>query len=122
MIRKSRCRRGASPPHLKAIATEEESKDEHSRSANCRASPNPHLHRAPATDSPRPATADAGCNLPTSSVPLHSCQATGSHHRSADLPLRRAMVWRLNGPHTKAKLPVLRYAKAGAAVERAHAT
>src|SRR5207244_11625196 len=86
------------------------------------ASPNQHLHRASSTVAPRPATADAGCNLPTPSVPLHSCQATGSHHRSADLPLRRAMVWRLNGPHTKAKLPVLRYAKAGAAVERAHAT
>src|SRR5436190_23254798 len=54
-IRKSRCRRGANPRHLKAIATEEESKDEHSRSANCHVSPNPHLHRAPATDSRRPA-------------------------------------------------------------------
>src|SRR5205807_9699495 len=79
----------------------------YSHQANCRASPNPHLHRAPATNSPRPATAAAGCNLPTSSVPLHSCQATGSHHRTANLPPRRAMLWRLNGPCTKPKLPVL---------------
>src|SRR5205823_14429875 len=39
-IRKSRCRRGASPPHLKAIATEEENTNEHSRSVNCHVSPN----------------------------------------------------------------------------------
>src|SRR5205814_9974696 len=93
-----------------------------SRQATSLASPYPPLRRAPATDSPRPATADTGCNLSTPSVPPHSCQATGSHHRSADLPLRRVMVWRLNVLRTKAKLPVLRYAKAGAAVERAHAT
>src|SRR6266516_7315525 len=53
-IRKSRCCRGASPRHLKAITTEEESTDEHSRSANCHVSPNPHLHRVLATDSRRP--------------------------------------------------------------------
>src|SRR6266513_1884307 len=53
-IRKSRCCRGASPRHLKAITTEEESTDEHSRSANCHVSPNPHLHRVLATGSRRP--------------------------------------------------------------------
>src|SRR6266478_6011295 len=54
MIRKSRCCRGASPLHLKAITTEEESTDEHSRSANCHVSQNPHLHRLLSTGSRRP--------------------------------------------------------------------
>src|SRR5206468_7035346 len=53
--RKSSCRRGTSPRHLKAIATEKESTDEHSRSANCHLSRNSQLHRASATDSRRPA-------------------------------------------------------------------
>ena len=88
---------------------------------SCRSSPNPHLPQAPATNSPRPATVDTGCSLSTPSVPLYSCQATGSH-RSAGLPLHRAIVRRFNVPRTTAKLPVLRHAKARAAVERAHAT
>src|SRR5436190_17461256 len=52
-VRKSSCRRGTSPRHLKAIGTQEESTDEDSRSANCDLSPNPHLHRASPTDSRR---------------------------------------------------------------------
>jgi hypothetical protein len=60
---------------------------------------------------------DAGSNLSTPSVPPQSCQATGSHHRSSSFPFR-PLDQRLNGPHTAAKLPILRYAKAGAAVER----
>ena len=34
---------------------------------SCRGSPNPHLPQAPATNSPRPATVDTGCNLSTPS-------------------------------------------------------
>ena len=56
------------------------------------------------------------------SVPLHSYQAPGSHYRCAELPLRWAMVRRFNTPRTTTvKLPVLRYSKAGAAVERTDA-
>src|SRR4029077_7056554 len=69
----------------------------------------------------RPATVDTGCHLSTPSVPSRSCQATGSHHRSASFSLR-PLDRRLNVPHTAAKLPVLRYAQAGAGVERTYAT
>jgi len=56
------------------------------------------------------------------SVPLHSYQASGSHHRCAELPLRWSMVRRFNAPRTTAELPVLRHAEAGATMERARAT
>ena len=79
-----------------------------------------HTYPSSGNSSPRPATVDTGCNLSKPSVP-HSCQATGSHHRSASLSLR-PLDRRLNAPHTAAKLPILRYAKAGAAVERTDAT
>ncbi len=72
-------------------------------------------YRTNARRSFRQATVDTGCNLSKPSVPLHS----GSHHGSAGHPLR-AMVRPLNVPRTTAKLPVLRYAEAGAAVERTH--
>ena len=84
-----------------------------------RPAPNPHLHRAPATDSP-PATADTGCNFSTPSLPPRVHQANCGHYRSNDLPVW-AMVRGLNVSDTAAKLPLLRHAKAGAAMERAHA-
>ena len=84
-----------------------------------RPAPNPHLHRAPATDSP-PATADTGCNFSTPSLLPRAYQANCRHYRSNDLALW-AMVRCLDVPSTTAKLSILRYAKAGAAVERAHA-
>jgi hypothetical protein len=87
---------------------------------NLRPSPNPHLHRAPATDSP-PATADTGCNFSSPSVPLNAYQATSRHYRSNDLALR-AMVRGRNVSGAAAKLPLLRHAKAAAAMERAHPT
>ena len=87
---------------------------------NLRPSPNPHLHRAPATDSP-PATADTGCNFSSPSVPLNAYQATSRHYRSNDLTLW-AMVRGRNVSGAAAKLPLLRHAKAAAAMERAHAT
>ena len=66
------------------------------------------------------AAVETGCDLSTPSVLLYSFEAIGSHHRSAGLDLR-TMVRSLNLPATTAKLPVLRYAKACAAVERADA-
>ena len=87
---------------------------------NLRPSPNPHLHRAPATDSP-PATADTGCNFWSPSVPLNAYQATSRHYRSNGLALW-AMVRGRNVSGAAAKLPLLRHAKAAAAMERAHAT
>jgi hypothetical protein len=87
---------------------------------NLRPSPNPHLHRAPATDSP-PATADTGCLFSSPSVPLNAYQATSRHYRSNDLALW-AMVRGRNVSGAAAKLPLLRHAKAAAAMERAHPT
>ena len=84
-----------------------------------RPAPNPNLHRAPATDSP-PATADTGCNFSTPSLPPRAYQANCRHYRSNDPPVW-AMVRGLNVSDTAAKLPLLRHAKAGAAMERAHA-
>ena len=84
-----------------------------------RPAPNPHLHRAPATDSP-PATADTGCNFSTPSLLPRAYQANCRHYRSNDLPVW-AMVRGRNVSEAAAKLPLLRHAKASAAMERAHA-
>jgi hypothetical protein len=81
---------------------------------NLRPSPNPHLHRAPATDSP-PATADTGYNFSSPSVPLSAYQATSRHYRSNGLALW-AVVRGRNVSDPAAKLPLLRHAKAAAAI------
>jgi len=83
-----------------------------------RPSPNPDLHRAPATDSP-PATADTDCNFSSPFLPAQIDQATRRHYRSNRLALW-GMVRARKVSDAAAKLPLLRHAKAGAAMERAH--
>src|SRR5207248_3382636 len=67
-IRKSRCHHGASPRHLKAIATEEERTDEHSRSVNCHVSANPQT----TPSSGNSFTTTSGSNIPNGSSQMAS--------------------------------------------------
>jgi len=62
-----------------------------------------------------------GCNPSTSSVRLHSCQGSYSYYRSTSFP-RWVLVRCFNVPRTTAKLPILRYTKASATMERTDAT
>ena len=90
-IRKSRCRRGTSPDHSKVITTQEEITNEHSRSANCHLSPNPHLHRAPATDSRRPAGPTSRMGRPQ---PASASSVTSTRHASG----KCSTLWRAKVP------------------------